>query len=473
MAKLPFTIRSESDYKGDKFWEEQESDYGEMCIPDSEGLITEMVYAMRGTELPTIWSIWGGVVTINAMLKREAWIKWSPHNLYPNLFCCIVGNAGDKKSAALDVWYEILKRAVNVCKDSDPYLAYAKDLRIIKDRITPEALLKALEPVSTGVSPIVEVKDKKGRPLLVGGEPVTYELTSEALVYVSELSTLFSKAQYSQTMSEIFLDIYDCHEEWFNTTKGGGQIKLRKLCTSLIGATTTSALKMSLPENMLGDGFLSRTTMVYLPANRKCFPMPMPVPGAPTLDELGLKMAWIAGQCVGEHTLSSEAYEVYVKWYNTYKVGLREDPEMAGIRSRFDKVILKVALAFKAQRYGEGNEIQKEDIEGAIRLVETTYQHIPALVNSINRKEFYQEYQKVSNMIKEADYLPRMTLMTRAKVPMELLDKILEQLRQEGSIIVHFEGNTVPRILKRKKEIYMWTGATDGKKRMASLEGEA
>jgi hypothetical protein len=455
---LPFSVRSEKDCK-DKFWESLGKDFGEQCLPSNEGLITEMVYAMRGSETPVIYLIWAGIVSINSMLKREAWIEWYPHKLFPNMYVCLVGGAGDKKSASLDAWYEVIRRAVDFLKESDPYMGVVKDLKIVKDRTTPEALLDTLLPSTSGLGDTVQIEDKRGVAVLgEDGFVLTYDRTSEALVYVSELSTLFSKATYSATMSEIFLDIFDTHEEWGFKTKSAGQKYLRKLCTSLLGATTPIALRTSLPENMLGDGFLSRTTLVFLERNTKYMSMPREVVGAPSFDELGMKMSWIAKTCVGGHTLSEEAQKRYDEWYMIFKMDLAENPETAGVKSRMDKILLKVALAFKAQRYCSGDRIELVDLEDAIRLIELTYSKMGGLINTIGKKEFMQEYQKVKALIQECSAIMRDSLVLKAKIPSDLLNKILDQLKQEGSIsiVLNNEGRKVPS--RNRKEMYIWCG---------------
>lgn len=461
--ELPFKIRSEKDCK-DKFWLEQEMDYGEKCIPSHEGILTEVLYMMRGTEVSTIYLLWAGVVIINAMLKREAWIQWYPEPLYPNLYCCLVGDAGIKKGVPMNVWYKILKNAMEECKD-DPFMKVAKDLKIVKDKTTPEALLDSLLP-DAGDIPTKKgfkvVRDAKGDEIRdKEGFVMQYECTSEALVFVDELNVLFSKATYSSTMSEILLALYDSHAEWGFKTKGSGQQYLKNVCTTMIGATTPSALRTSLPENMLGDGFLSRTTLVHLPVSRKDIAMPRSVEGAPGFKELGMKLSYIAATNVGEHTLSKEAYKLYEEWYARFKEDLRGDPEHAGVKSRKDKILLKVALAMKAQRYCGGNVIEKCDMEDAIRLLDTTYGEIGSLINSISKKEFMQEYQKVLNLFIGQDTWYRADIVAKARIPSELLNKVLDQLRQEKKIVALKNGQSNDRITNSKREMYLYVGGNN------------
>lgn len=468
--ELPFKVRSEKKCK-DKFWVGQESDYGEDCLPSSEGLLTEVIYAMRGTEMPTIFLLWAGISLILAFIKREAWIKWYPSPLYPNIFCCLVGNAGDKKGATMGVWYDILEKALESVKD-DPFMAVAKDMKIVKDKTTPEALLDSLLP-EPGDHPTRvgwrEVRDKKGR-LVVGedGLNLVYETTSEALIFVDELNVLFSKATYSSTMSELFLALYDPHKKWGFKTKGAGQKYLKNLCTSMLGATTPTALRTSLPENMLGDGFLSRTTLVYLPMNKKSFCVPREVEGAPSFEELGMKLGFIGVVNVGEMQLTEDAFEEYDSWYKLFKEDQLDNPELAGIKSRMDKIVLKVAFAMKAQRYSTEPWIEKQDIQDAIRIITRTYGEVNGLVKTISRKEFLQEYQRLLNMFKEKEVWFRCDLLKKANVPAEMLSKILEHMRQEKKIVVYRNGQQMKMVSNSHSEMYKFRKRHEEENRYAN-----
>jgi hypothetical protein len=437
-------------------------DYHDQLIPRRLSFLSDFVYHTRGIMTPTLACLWSALFLLQAAVKREAWIKWHPKPLYTNQYIIIIGPAGKvkKTTAVNDTGLPILRKFRGYIRDRNLY--EMKQVTIIKDKSTPEAMISAMLPEhKEGADYYLQnpdgsfIEDELGKA-------IRYTRTSEASIIISELAVMLSKRSYADSMIENLLDLYDPHDDWEWRREGQGTKKLRHVCTSLIGGTTVDGFRSSIPHAAKGDGFLSRTVLVYVPATKRIYPMPFLPRGAPNTEEMAKRLAWIAEHALGEYRLTDEALKIYRKWYMLFNKRMEDDPSLAGAISRMDINVLKTALLIRIARYDEaGQEIDGEDLLDSIRLVETTYQAVPYLLGQLDDDMILSMVAKAEVFMSRKKRIDRMHFLGAMKMRSDIASIVIGEMIARGEIGVEYQGKRLLNVLGKSEEEYVWLHGDD------------
>lgn len=123
-----------------------------------------------------------------------------------------------------------------------------EDVRILADKLTPEAIVHALSaPVSAKEVIRIGPRDATG------------------LIQAPEMSVFFGRQQYNVGMVSLITDLYDYREEWKSETIGRGKEILRNNCISILAGSTPKWLQDMLPQDAFTGGFMRRFLLVELP----------------------------------------------------------------------------------------------------------------------------------------------------------------------------------------------------------------
>jgi len=378
--------------------------------------------------------------------------------MYGNLYVILAGPAGCRKSTTIDeVGVPIIEKMQQYIKD--PNVRNMKGINMAKDKMTPEALLDAMLPGSKPKSSFFLVDDKGDRLLGKDGVPIRYKATSEMGVVLSEMSSSIGKRSYTEGFVEILLDLYNPKTEWQWRTKTQGIKYLRRTYLSMIAATTPAGFKDSVPKAASGDGFLSRCVIAYYTRNSRRFPIPRPVPNGPTMDELAQRLAWVAENALGEYTLSDEAYDLYAKWYHSYKDYLDNNVTEQGVKGRMDINLLKVAFLLRCQRYTdeEGQQITLQDMEDALGIIQPTYATSQELLSDMDDGIVNLANRIMKVMIRHRK-LTRTDLLRKSHMPAQELNAVLDYLCQSGDIKISLKGKEKLYPSRDGAELYIVQG---------------
>lgn len=438
-----------------KFWGPDLYDH---AMPKRRGFLTDLIYTMRGTEVPTLFTLWSGLWLLSTAIKREAWLSWFPVDLYPNLYVILAGPAGSKKSTTIDdVGMPILEVVQQYI--SHPNIRRMKNIHTVKDKMTPEAMLDAMLPGNKkGKSSFVLV-DSDGKPLTDSqNRPLRYKATSEMGIVLSEMTSSIGKRSYTEGFVEVLLDLYNPKDHWEWRTKGEGTKVFRNTYLSLLAATTPVAFRESVPKVAAGDGFLSRCVVVYQAISNRRFSVPRPVPAAPNRVELAKRLAWIAEHGLGEFRLSEEAFSLYDDWYDDYKNFMDDNEGEGGLRGRMYLNLLKTALLLRLQRYSiEPQGIVEEcDMADAIQLMHVTYGLSSELLGELG-DAVRQGAERVMRVLSKYKKLRRTDLLRKTHIQVDEFNEIIDYLVQVGSITIMLEGRQKTYPSKNGGEIYTIT----------------
>jgi hypothetical protein len=420
-------------YQGEPFWAPDPFD---AFLPKTPGFVNDFVLALRGQEVPVAFSLWCALVTLSTALKRETWLKWSEDHLFPNIYLVLVSPAGmAKKSAPINMGCACLQGMPDYFTDIN--VVVRKNVSIFRDKITGEAIVKFL---SKKMRPRhVNLVDGRGQPLRDAKSLIrTYTRSAEVLLVAPELGTMLSRARYNEDLITTLTKLYDTESAFENTTVGGGNKKLPDPFACLLGGTTPTALRDSIPKSAIDEGFLSRLVVCYQPKAASLFHRPRAT-NIPR-KELSSRLAWLAQWTAGQWDLSDEADKFYESWYiriHTHYDTLRFHPAQ---KSRFAIHVLKVALLFSAQRYS--NHLEKKNrlidlvaIKEAIRLVEATMELAVPLIEETEANPVQRLQIRILNYITERKKVTRKMLMQNAHLTASEATATISDLYQAGRIV--------------------------------------
>jgi hypothetical protein len=450
----------ESKAKG-RFWKD---DPGDELLPKRKGFITDCVSRHRGKEVTTLFTIWSTLFVLSSAVKREAWLRFGEKKLYTNFYCILVGPAGIAHKT------EVINDAIVLLEGfgqfiESPQFKFMKEMNIVADKASPEALLEALRPRNKEPKgkPYFQFQDSKGNPIInsATGRPLWYVKTSETAIVAHEFSTLAGQQRYNMGLTDNLLALYECDRPFtWRTVKRGRPVVFKNLHTTLIAGTTLTSFRESLSENVRSDGFLSRSVMVYCPKTvGRRFSRPRIVPDAPNEGDLQKRLAWISEHAVGEFDLSSDADAYYDRWYIRWRDELEDDSQFQGLKSRLHVLVLKVALLLRLQRYEVASKlIDKQDIKDAILIIRKTwFEALPVMrgFESAYAKPFLGRMEEYIRSRGEVD---RLKLLRQGKFNAAEIKEGITMLSEEGKLEIWQNGKIVSYPTSYGKETYKWCG---------------
>lgn len=423
-------------------WKEESFDD---LIP--EGFLSDFIYHTRGVETPTQLSLWTGLWLLSSILKRESVFQWHPEMaLYPNLYVILVGPPKIvAKSTAIGFAERILLGMENHYQSK--ILRWVKHPNLLRSKATPEALGVALEPKDNET-----VWDENDKVHVL-------DKGSELLLAVSELSTFLGKQKYNEGLIDFLTHLYDCKDDDDVTTIARGHTHFRNVYVNLIGATTKQHLEESLPEAAFGGGFLSRTSIIYQPTSTRDYPFPMRFPGAPTLEDMQKKAAWVGWNSLGTFTMTPLAEEYYVEWYYRFKTSLakRHNDQSAMLEHRRDLHMLKIAMLLRAAEYRPGRDIDFTHIQTADKLITTSLTLSANSLEGIGVSEYNRHLQQVLEIIQKKKRATRRQILTSMSkyLDADTLTRIMDQLVQQESVKAYYNRKPVIKPTRRGEEYYV------------------
>lgn len=435
---VTYRMQPWDDSQIDRNWVEDPFD---KYLPERKGFIHDCLLFYRNTEVTTLFTVWSTLFALSTGIKRQAWLDWFPSRKYFNLYVLLVAPPSIcKKGAAVDHANILMSNVHKVFEADgaihDPAMAVIKELELVEGQATPEALMTALSTKIGGKSSRAPV-----RLVDADGTEVRYQYKSEAGLIYPEFASSIGKQRYLEGLIELLTDLYDPRpkDRPYTRRLQSGIVELTENYVTLLAATTPVAFKDSIPSTAHGDGFLSRCVIAYQDSNPRIFPMAKNTPGAPTIDDLRERYAWILANSLGEWKLSKEAYAMYENWYHTYRAHLEDDPNRTA-KVRTDQQVLTLSGLIKAHRYDAGTIINEEDMGDAIKLVNNTNKLLGGVIDEIKGDKRSSTRYKVIKYIQDRGRAKRVQIMRGLNLPRDILDPIIRELVDRYEVWVYYGG---------------------------------
>lgn len=271
----------------------------------------------KRTEPPPNYHAWSLIGAISALLGKKCYIPQGHFTVFPNLYIVLVGQAAMRKSTAL-----------NIAKN---FVRKIEKLPIAPESSTREALIDDMS--KNKVSFVVE------------GQEVSYWQSS---AFVGELEQFFGGKHINQQMVGFLTAIWD-ESVFKERTRKGGEVLIQNPYFTMLGCCTDEWMNTKLSQDVISDGF-SRRTIFVLESKLNCLnPWPEASEEENALKELIQKEIVRIFNTAGRFSFSDEARRLWDKMY----MGVRDEaskhsPKLANYFSSKHILVMKVAMCLSA-----------------------------------------------------------------------------------------------------------------------------
>lgn len=280
--------------------------------------IESFMHYTKDSEAGDRFRAWTAITTIASCMKRRSYVNWDKQ-IYPNIFCILIGPSAARKGSALGFGLEFLEEL---------------GVSIAAESTTRERLIQALgESQADFINPVTNL-------------PETH---CSMVIYNPEIATMFDKN--APRMMGDLCDWFDCRSRFRYETKNMGKDHISNVWVTLMGGTTPENLRDCLPPSAISGGFTSRCIFVYASKRGKAVPLPRKTPLDPQLfDDLIYDLSEIS-LLSGEFSVTDGFEELWEPWYTGLETNPPFlDPKFTGYVGRLGTHMLKLCMVLSVAR---------------------------------------------------------------------------------------------------------------------------
>jgi hypothetical protein len=362
---------------------------------------------------PEIFSTWAGIATIAAALERKTWVYTRGSNLFPNMYCFLIGLAGSGKTQAI-------KESARLMRLIQP---------IIKNHLSPNNVSKAS---------LMDALGDARRDIIQPGKPfIEY---NSLYAPINELGVLLPA--YDHEMMSALTDIWDgepyIEKKRHMKNKDGLNIPRPQL--NIIGGTTPAWIGGFMPEGAWDEGFISRVIMVY---SSQSDPVDIFTDSSPIIkkQEALVHDLIIIAKLYGQMLFETEAQKQIREWVLARNKPEPEHPRLYSYNARRTAHLLKLSMVATAARSND-LIITKADYETAYSWMLEAENNMPDIFKSMRTGADTQaienvwyfvmkQYAKESRPIAEQ----RIIALLSEQVASHQIMKIVEIMTRSGMIL--------------------------------------
>ena len=385
----------------------------------------------RGTEVPTFFYRWSAIAGLGAWLGQDVHLKFGDSKIFPNMYVILMGEPGTKKSTAIKKMKKLLAQT-----------GYSK---FSAEKTSKEKFLLDLGGVDD--------PDSSGDDFLDAGLFGEDE-TREVFIAADEFNDFFGN-NILEFVSMLGV-LWDFEGTYENKIKNGQSISIPNPSVSLLGGTTATTFNATFPNEIIGQGFFSRTLAVFAPPTGKKITWPYSPTEAEQI-EIKTYLLGIKTNHSGAISLSNEATSlvdtIYQSWENV------QDVRFASYANRRHVHLLKLILIVTCARMGK--RVEAEDVIYANTILHHTEQFMPQAYGEFGESRNSALTHKILQILENAKepltLLELWAMMQSDFDKMEPFTTLIQGISHAGKLIVH-DGKLLP---KRKTVKAEYNGVID------------
>lgn len=329
-----------------------------------------------GTECAPNYLRWSALSTLAVASGRRFILRQGRVEIRPNLYVCLVGDQGTRKSYGKDIARDLISDAL-------------PDFPIAADITSRSDIIKFLSSDETKR----EYKDHNG--VMVTWHPL--------VCFVNELKHFMS---YSPAdMIAFIVDIYDRKVFKASTLKRGAEDVMGP-CLNILACENPDWIINNLKTNIISGGFSRRFVVVFEPDNRSlCIPKPF-LPDNHAFLWARMKNHLVQLQSKsGEFIWDEDANVFFDNWYRENWKNLPMDPIIRGFRRTKDQQVLKIVILLSVadSRILETEKpeyrVTVDLLKAAFALFEAIEPNVPKLSIAAGRNELAIPTQKLLDLL--------------------------------------------------------------------------
>jgi hypothetical protein len=263
----------------------------------------------KSSESPFIYHRWTLISAIGALLGRQAYLDFAFDTIYPNMYICLMGNAGSRKSSAIKVAKDLVAGAGynTFAREKTSSQKFIKDLGDGFDQVrtAPKKKKKTIDELKCDLEEI---------PLEDTEDDYDPDATSEVYITAGELEDFLG--QNDGAFISLLTNLWDNHPHYSHGKMTSDDIWITNPTVNMIGGATPTTFNTVFPPEVIGQGMLSRLLLIYGGGARTKITLP-PAPCPDTIAFFVQHLMQIKEQIKGKFTLTPEAYVVWDTIYQS------------------------------------------------------------------------------------------------------------------------------------------------------------
>ena len=302
-----------------------------MQEPQEDFLTTYLQYTIH-TECPMVFHRWTALSVLGAWIGRDISFEFGHFNLYPNIYCLFIADAGTRKTTAIKIGQKLITRA--------GYKTFAAQ------KTRQEKYLEDLYIQSTDS---IEILDQN----LWGN--LQSEDTTESYISADEFGNFIGAGNLD--FMSILGELWDYEGVYKYKLKNSKDVFIPNPSISILGGITATEFNRVFPQEALGQGFFSRLLIVHdEPTGVKLYPPP--TPDKEIRDKLLAQLGKIKESMQGQQSIIPEADNLLNKIYKSWP-GI-PDARFEHYTNRRLTHLIKLCMLIAASRLSM--EISVEDV---------------------------------------------------------------------------------------------------------------
>ncbi len=349
------------------------------------------------SEAPRIFHRWCAISMVSAILGRGTYFPFGHSNIYPNMYVMLVGNPGTRKGTAL-------KPAKNA-------LSLIEFKKLGPDRVSPEKFLAEMQALCGDI----EIEG-------IDFENLTFNVPSEIYIMADEFGDFI---RGNVEFVRLLTNLWDNLPFYKHPKLHGKSVYVHEPTVNIIGATTQQDMAITLPPEVIGQGFLSRFILVHGESTGVKITFPEPITEA-RKKKVEEKLKDIQERVNGQVTISDSARSLLDKMYNTY-VEL-DDYRFKHYNTRRFTHLLKMCIVFAAMDV----QTQVDDIHvlQANTLLHATEQRMPKALGEFGKAKHSDIANNLMEYLKSAKKpIPIREMWKRFSQDLNKIDELVEIVR--------------------------------------------
>lgn len=364
---------------------------------NSDNLLEMYMYATGVSEIPKEWNQWSCLAIVAAAVGNRVWFqKFAWEQMAPNMYIFLVGPSGGGKGGAIGFAQQFLHPRMNCYTGSATY--------------------KSMIDLMT--SPSTEGGVARSTMLLV--QP--------------ELADCIGSGTLANSMIKAMTNWYNpSSQDYQESTRTHGERSFTPPCLSWLAGTTVEWLKQTVDVEAMRSGFFGRVAIAPgTPGKDRVYSPYIPSDYEEVVREIKDRIKWLT-KLEGEFTLTAAGREADKEWYETRPEPL---PELKPFWRRQHDLNLKIAMILSLCETMD-LRIHDTHILKAQDLTDQSARMLPKIIAQATTSQMILRIDYVRDRIKQSGTIKHSTLLKqvyRLHITSEELKRIIDQLREEGSI---------------------------------------
>lgn len=339
--------------------------------------ISEYLHYCRGTEVPVFYNRWCAILGIAGVLGRNSFVKFGASEIYPNMYCMLMGESGARKSTAIKGISRILKK-----------LGY---VNMAPAKSSKEGFTLELSELSTIEQTADNILDQN----LFGGATDNLQ-TAEIFVAADEFNNFIGLG--NTDFASFLGDMWDYEGIFKYKLKNSKPIYFKDATVNILGGNTIENLMECFPPNILSQGFFSRMIFVHCEKLNIRIHDPRKPSDEETAELLNF-LNTIHSNTMGEFLIPADSVALLKRIYDGYKS--LDDIRFKSYSNRRYTHLLKMCMICSAAR--GTMTVTPSNIIYANTILNYTEQFMPKALGEFGASRSSGVAHKIVNFVDAAD----------------------------------------------------------------------